>query len=194
MLAKERGTVLLSLILVIMTGCAFHYSDRQRGFEHLVGLGSLRLSRQTIGTNLTSVATSSRVAGLKIGLGKDSYGLSLGYTKDQHKSVFESDAWDNRKPTGGEFIPLGSGWAFGHVKMAFPPERKPHALLYGSSVMGFRVEQSFGSGMVDLGVRTRNATLIPSDSTWIEFESPNSMPWPYLDALQLNVSAPLQNK
>jgi hypothetical protein len=81
---RLAGTLLFSGWFLLSGGCAFHYYDVHTGTEHLWGFGHLRMKSPASDSG-HAIVTGSRMLGISLRAGDDSYALGVGY--DSHSRV-----------------------------------------------------------------------------------------------------------
>ena len=193
---RRRALLALMALLVIgNTGCGIHYYDAKAGRDHLFGLGQLSMSENELANDQMSVASRSRIAGLKFDLGRKGFGVTLGYDVRQRIEIAPAGGIVVRKPgPAWPFsIPLGSGWTFGHTQMtASTGTHRPTAVLSGSGVAGLGLDAGRRRGLA-LGFSSEIETTVWSENTFLETRSRNRVPWPYLDVfdLEINTAIPI---
>lgn len=145
------------LVTVLCSGCAVHYSDARSGREHLWGLGQLRLQTkaQSPANGWVAVASGSRVPGLCVSVGRDRFGVTVGYSERQRLAIVPADRVAAFRAPAGWFASMGSrgerpGWMVGHASMRGAGSPEHHcAVITGRALAGF----GFGAGGEGAGLK-----------------------------------------
>ena len=95
------GLFFICAVAVLVSGCAVNYSSPATGAEHLWGLGQMQFMTNRVGTNLVAVTTGTRVPGLCLELGRNHFGLALGYLVREKADVAEASRLAETEPPSG---------------------------------------------------------------------------------------------
>ena len=116
----SKVAVLAGLCVSILCGgCVIHKSDAASGTETLWGFGYMKVRVSPANEDVRLRATEVNLIGLDLEAGPQSYGLNLGYNRQQQISVTTNAAVS---------IEWGSGGLFGaQAGTNFPSQLTPHS-------------------------------------------------------------------
>jgi len=180
------------LLMVGLTGCAIHYSDRRTGTEHLWGLGQMQSSRSN-NCEFATIVTGYRVPGLCLEIGRDHFGLTLGYLNRQQLAVVNTNATDAIQPPHATPPFLSRGitnglWGFGHLRMrALPSSNHYYAIITGKAMAGFCAGAGGGDTALSLALDSRQAAVVLDENVHLEFDQ-DAPRWPGLDLFNTQVT------
>jgi hypothetical protein len=188
MLSRAVALGIGLLALVGASGCAFHYRNPRTGAEQLWGFGQLRLNVQPAGApgQLAVVTSGCRVPGLCLDVGRDHYGIALGYVDRQQAVVISSNQISTLEFPTNSIVGLfpraaNSRWMFGQLRVrATGQAQSAHAIITGRALAGLGA--GFGGGDTSLSVAldTRQQAAIADADLWLEFDQDASQ-WPGFD-------------
>lgn len=177
-----------------VTGCAVHYRNPRTGHEHLFGLGQMRLATDSANTNWIAVTSGIRVPGLCLSVGRDHFGLTLGYLTQQRLAVISSAELPALiSPTNSPALRLASGpdsiWALGHLRMRDAGSSRRHwAVVTGRALAGLGAGAGGGDTRFSLALDSRQAAVVQHENIQLELDQDAPL-WPGFDLFGTTVSA-----
>ena len=191
---SQVGSHLGLLLLFFASGCAVHYGNPRTGAEHLWGLGQLRLQTESQATNSNwaVVASGYRVPGVCLSVGRDHFGVTLGYLDRQQLVVLARDQIPGLYPPTNSLGRLwrhdaNARWAFGHLRMrATGSTHRPKAIVTGWAVVGLVVGAGGGQTSAGLAMDSRQLALIQDENVHLEFDQ-HAPRWPGYDLFATQV-------
>lgn len=194
---SRRLRWILILIMPALSGCAIHYTDHQKGVEHLWGLGQLGLTVEPISNNLVRVTSGSRVPGVCIGIGHDHIGLSLGYIIRERLVVVETNTVTeplrlDRSHAISRRNDADSVWGLGHLRLTSIPSTTRHqAIITGKALAGLAAHVGGGDTSLSVGLDGRQRLAMVGQNIGLEFDQ-DATRWPGFDffAMRVESSAP----
>ena len=178
----------------LLSGCAIRYSDRRTGAEHLWGFGQLRLQTSSAAGNLATVTSGSRVPGLCLDIGRDHFGVSIGYVSRQQLEVVDVSAASQFKfPSTSQAIRLSGDrnapWALGHVRMSgvVSPARR-YAIVTGRALAGLGAGAVGGDTSVGFVLDGRQKTIVTGEKIGLDFDQ-DAPRWPGFDLFAMKVKS-----
>ena len=178
------------------SGCAVHYLDPRTGAEHLWGVGQLRLQTNSCIANSAWAAVTSgvRAPGLCLSLGKNRFGLTLGYFDQQRLTVIPASQLAGlQSPTntwpGLMARAANARWACGHLHMRSAGEPQHHwVIVTGKALLGFNASMGDDNRLGVL-LHSRQTALVQRESIHLEFDQ-DAPRWPGFDLFAIQVQLP----
>jgi len=189
-------TLGIGLLIVAACGCAVHYRNPNTGTEQLWGFGQLRLQVQSAGATgqLAVVTSGCRVPGLCLDVGRDHFGIALGYVNRQQMLIVSSNQLATLEfPTNSVagLFPraANSRWMIGRVGMrSVRQERTAQAIITGRALVGLGAGLGGGETSLSLAMDTRQQAVVGDADLWLELDQVAS-PWPGFDFFTAAVHA-----
>jgi hypothetical protein len=182
------------LLCLISCGCAIRYSDPHTGAEHLWGFGQLRLQTERSGGQFTTVTTGSRVPGLCLDVGRNHFGVSLGYASRQRLQVVETNSIAGfLYPSNSAAIRLShdrsAPWAVGHLRLCGAGESARHcAIVTGRALAGLGAGLGGGDTSVGLGTHSRQVVMVTDGNVSLDLDQ-DAPRWPGFNLFATKVNA-----
>lgn len=164
--------------------------------EHLWGLGEMQLEERPAGAGFATVTSGIRVPGLCLEVGRENFGITIGYLNRQRLSVLATNAASSLVPpsvTPG-FCSFGtqtngSIWGFGHIKMRSEPAQNDHfANVTGKAIAGFGVSAGKNDNSLALALTERQTTEVIDRNIRVDFDQVAPR-WPGFDLFTMKVNA-----
>ncbi len=197
---KGRGGLGVALIggVILWSGCAFRYSDRRSGVEHLWGIGQMRLHQQSAGNGLVTVTTGVCVPGLCLEIGSDQFGFNFGWLGHERLVVVATNAADGLcSPVAWPFLPsvgrANGRWTLGHLQMRSVPSAGHFVVMTGKALVGVGARLGCDGNSFGIGLDSRQQTVIYDPN--IRLEMDQDVPrWPGLDLFSTRVAVSLAHE
>lgn len=88
--AWKPGTV--TLIGLLLSGCAVYYRDRETGAEHIWGFGHLAVKTLPSNEGKQALVQRMTLTGFAVGMDNGSLGVSAGYDRREQILIFDENA------------------------------------------------------------------------------------------------------
>lgn len=195
--ARPRVVVFaVALLLVGCSGCALRYANPATGAEHLWGFGQLRMcvESQNPNANWAVVTTGCRVPGLCVSVGRDHFGLNLGYFNRQQLSVVSNDEIAMLQPPTNSLAGLwareaNSRWVFGWLRMqSVGASHRRLAVVTGRALAGLRMGAGSGDTSIGMFLDSRQMLRIHDEDVHLKFDQ-TARRWPGFDLFETRVVA-----
>ena len=192
------GLFFICAVTVLVSGCAVNYSSPATGAEHLWGLGQMQFMTNRVGTNLVAVTTGTRVPGLCLELGRNHFGLALGYLVREKADVAEASRLAETEPPCGRPAwhwgnAVSGVWGIGHLKMKTIPVTGGHeAVVTGRALVGAAASIGSGDTSVRFGLDGCQRLTFKDENASLAFDQ-QAARWPGFDLFQMQVSATVTN-
>jgi hypothetical protein len=191
---NSMGAMIFSCAFMVTTGCALHYNDNAKGTEHLWGFGQLRLQREPAGSNFVAIVTGVRAPGLVLEIGKDHFGLTLGYLERQRLELVSEDtsvhlSFPSVSPRIASFGETNAPWACGHLQMRTVPALTHHyAIMTGKSLVGLGANLGKQDNNFGIVMDGRQCAVLLDESIRLDLEQ-TSRRWPGFNLFTTDVRA-----
>ena len=96
-------TLALCAIAFLFSGCAVHYYNKATGTEHLWGFGHMKMAVPPANEGVRAVVNGTQTLGLGLGLGRDAYYLSAGWSSQRMLRVADNTSVRFEWPTADFF-------------------------------------------------------------------------------------------
>jgi hypothetical protein len=180
------------LLALVSAGCAVHYRSSRTGAEHLWGLGRLEFATNLVTTNLVAITTGSRIPGLCLQLGRDQFGLSLGYSICQQTCIVAVDQLAGIQPPQlGQALHWGAGsngaWGLGHLHMQTVPGGGHLAVVTGRALAGLAAQAGAENTSFSLALDRQQRVTIQAEDAHVSFQQ-DAPSWPGFDQFSMQVT------
>ena len=104
--------LVLSLLAVLLSGCAVHYYDSETQVEHVWGIGHMMLKASVPKEGLKATVRGTALLGVSVGLVDQGGYLTLGWEKRQLMEIVDKDTAVRLEWPRGDLLNLrvGSEW------------------------------------------------------------------------------------
>ena len=104
-LLEVMSLSLLVMIVVLLSGCAIYYRDRDTGAEHIFGFGHLSVKTMPPHEGKQALVQRMTLTGLAAGLDNGSLGVSAGWDRREHILIYDENvAVTIKRPPSNDFF------------------------------------------------------------------------------------------
>jgi len=104
-LLEVMSLSLLVMIVVLLSGCAIYYRDRDTGAEHIFGFGHLSVKTMPPHEGKQALVQRMTLTGLAAGLDNGSLGVSAGWDRREHILIYDQNvAVTIKRPPSNDFF------------------------------------------------------------------------------------------